>query len=113
MEKLAEVCHLSPTHFRRVFHSIIHTSPLNYLNSIRIMKACNLLRSTEESILTISEMVGFASISSFNRHFHEVIHQTPREYRTQSLSSSDSSATDPRQTIVEFSGWMEPESDPY
>ncbi|HJC22830.1 MAG TPA: AraC family transcriptional regulator [Candidatus Eisenbergiella merdavium] len=113
VEKLAEVCHLSPTHFRRVFHSIMHTSPLNYLNSIRIMKACNLLRSTEESILTISELSGFASVSSFNRHFQEVIHQTPREYRTHSKPFTDASADDPRTTIIEFSGWMEPESDPY
>ena len=112
MEKLAEVCHLSPTHFRRVFHSIMNMSPLNYLNSTRIMKACNLLRSTEDSILAISEMVGFASVSSFNRHFQDIIHQTPREYRMQSHSSG-AFASDPRKTIVEFSGWMEPESDPY
>lgn len=112
MEKLAEVCGLSPTHFRRVFHSIMNMSPLNYLNSTRIMKACNLLRGTEESILTISEMVGFASVSSFNRHFQDVIHQTPREYRLQSPGSSGGLVTEPRKTIIEFSGWMEPEKNP-
>ena len=112
MEKLAEVCHLSPTHFRRVFHSIMNMSPLNYLNSTRIMKACNLLRGTEESILTISELVGFASVSSFNRHFQDVIHLTPREYRLQSPDSSGGFVTEPRKTIVEFSGWMEPEKNP-
>ena len=112
MEKLAEVCGLSPTHFRRVFHSIMNMSPLNYLNSTRIMKACNLLRGTEESILTISEMVGFASVSSFNRHFQDVIHQTPREYRMQSPGSSGGLVTEPRKTIIEFSGWMEPEKNP-
>ena len=70
IEVLADLCHMSLTHFRRVFHSIMQTSPLDYLNSTRIMKACNLLRSTEESILSISEMAGFASVSNFNRHFH-------------------------------------------
>ena len=112
VEKLAEVCHLSPTHFRRVFHSIMKTSPLHYLNTTRILKACNLLRGTEKSILTISEMVGFASVSSFNRHFQELIHQTPREYRMQSPGPSGGFATEPRKTIIEFSGWMEPEKDP-
>ena len=112
IEVLADLCHMSLTHFRRVFHSIMQTSPLDYLNSTRIMKACNLLRSTEESILSISEMAGFASVSNFNRHFHAVIHMTPREYRNQMLFARQKEGTDVRHTILEFSGWMEPESDP-
>lgn len=111
IEVLADLCHMSLTHFRRVFHSIMQTSPLDYLNSTRIMKACNLLRSTEESILSISEMAGFASVSNFNRHFHAVIHMT-REYRNQMLFARQKEGTDIRHTILEFSGWMEPESDP-
>ncbi|MDY2651754.1 MULTISPECIES: helix-turn-helix domain-containing protein [Eisenbergiella] len=112
IEVLADLCHMSLTHFRRVFHSIMQTNPLDYLNSTRIMKACNLLRSTEESILSISEMAGFASVSNFNRHFHAVIHMTPREYRNQMLFARQKEGTDIRHTILEFSGWMEPESDP-
>ena len=112
IEVLADLCHMSLTHFRRVFHSIMQTSPLDYLNSTRIMKACNLLRSTEESILSISEMAGFASVSNFNRHFHAGIHMTPREYRNQMLFARQKEGTDIRHTILEFSGWMEPESDP-
>lgn len=112
IEVLADLCHMSLTHFRRVFHSIMQTSPLDYLNSTRIMKACNLLRSTEESILSISEMAGFASVSNFNRHFHAVIHMTPREYRNQMLFARQKEGIDVRHTILEFSGWMEPESDP-
>ena len=112
IEVLADLCHMSLTHFRRVFHSIMQTSPLDYLNSTRIMKACNLLRRTEESILSISEMAGFASVSNFNRHLHAVIHMTPREYRNQMLFARQKEGTDIRHTILEFSGWMEPESDP-
>lgn len=112
IEVLAEVCHMSLTHFRRIFHTIMRTSPLDYLNSTRIMKACNLLRSTEESILTISEMVGFASVSNFNRHFQAVIHMTPREYRSQMLLAHQETGIDSRQTILEFTGWMAPEADP-
>ncbi|MFR7459620.1 MAG: hypothetical protein ACLUW8_01695 [Subdoligranulum sp.] len=33
--------------------------PLDYLNRTRIAKACSLLRMTDDSILTISEKVGF------------------------------------------------------
>ena len=54
----------------------------------------------------------FASVSNFNRHFHAVIHMTPREYRNQMLFARQKEGTDIRHTILEFSGWMEPESDP-
>lgn len=107
MEYLADLCHWSPTHFRRVFHEIMGTSPLEYVNNTRIMKACNLIRSTEDSILDISENVGFHSISSFNRYFCKVMQMSPREYRKQMIQ------TDKRlenQSILEYAGWMYPET---
>ena len=83
IEYLADLCHWSPTHFRRVFHDIMGTSPLDYVNNTRILKSCILLRSTEHSILDISEMVGFHSVSSFNRYFIKLMQMSPREYRKQ------------------------------
>lgn len=106
IEFLADLCHWSPTHFRRMFHEIMGTSPLDYLNNIRIMKSCNLLRSTEESILNISEMVGFHSVSSYNRYFTKIMQMSPREYRKQ-MQQTDKHAEN--QTILELAGWMLPE----
>ncbi len=103
---LAGLCHWSPTHFRRIFHEIMGVSPLEYTNNVRILKACVLLRSTEESILDISETVGFHSVSSFNRFFIRVMQMAPREYRKQMIQ------TDKRmenQSILEYAGWMYPE----
>ncbi len=106
IELLADLCHWSPTHFRRVFHDIMGTSPLDFINSTRISKACNLLRSTEESILNISEMVGFHSVSSLNRYFVKIMRMSPREYRKQ-MQYSENRAEN--QSILEYSGWMYPE----
>lgn len=106
MNYLADICRLSPTHFRRLFHSIMGTSPLDFLNSTRITKACNLLRSTEYSILEISEMVGFRSVSSFNRHFMEIMQTTPRNYRNETLLTKKSQE---KLSIMEYTGWMYPE----
>lgn len=103
MEYLATICHFSETHFRRVFHSIMGTSPLNYINNMRISKACSLLRSTEDSILTISEKVGFRSVSSFNRYFQRVIGCSPREWRYQLLHTESKTS---KQSIFEYSGWV-------
>ena len=106
IEYLADLCHWSPTHFRRVFHDIMGTSPLDYLNNTRIMKSCNLLRSTEESILDISEMVGFHSVSSYNRYFIKIMQMSPRDYRKQ-MQQTDRRAEN--QSILEYAGWMFPE----
>ncbi len=103
---LADICRLSPTHFRRLFHSIMGTSPLDFVNNTRIHKACNLLRSTEFSILEISELVGFRSVSSFNRHFMDVMQITPRNYRNETLLTKENQE---KLSILEYKGWMYPE----
>ena len=100
MEELAQMCHLSETHFRRVFHEIMNTSPLNYLNTTRILQACTLLRSTEDSILSISEQVGFRSVSSFNRHFAEIMGTQPSTWRKKTIQVQNAS-------ILRYTGWMQ------
>ncbi len=106
MEDLSQLCHLSSTHFRRVFHEIMGTSPLDYVNNTRIMKACGLLRSTEASVLDISEMVGFRSVSSFNRCFSRIMQMPPREYRRQMQQADSRTSNLP---ALEYAGWLFPE----
>lgn len=103
IEFLADLCHLSTTHFRRMFHEIMGSAPLEFVNSTRIDEACKLLRSTEDSILSISEQVGFHSISSFNRCFSKLIGESPREWRNKALQSEAQSA---KASILEFTGWI-------
>ena len=105
IDDLSTLCGLSPTHFRRLFHQAMETSPLEFLNGVRISKACRLLRSTDDSILNISENVGFHSISSFNRYFSRLVGMSPREYRH--ADSSDERLQ--RTTIMHYSGWLVPE----
>lgn len=106
IDYLAEICMLSPTHFRRIFRAIMNVSPLEFINHTRIMKACNLLRSTEYSILEISERVGFRSVSSFNRHFSEIMNSSPKSYRNETLRTKEKQD---KMAIKKYSGWMLPE----
>ncbi|MCR5330293.1 MAG: AraC family transcriptional regulator [Lachnospiraceae bacterium] len=106
IDTLADQCHFSLTHFRRVFLQIMGRGPLEYLNNTRIFKACYLLRSTEDSILSISEAVGFRSIATFNRRFMELMQTTPRSYRA---GMQRSEKHNEKQIIMEFSGWLMPE----
>lgn len=101
MEDLADMCHMSPTHFRRTFSSIMGFGALEYLNRIRITHATILLRTTEMPILDISEEIGFHSVSSFNRHFMEIIGMTPTNYRKQLSCVRDRS-------LLRCTGWLTP-----
>lgn len=106
IEYLAELCHLSQTHFRRIFQSIMRVSPLTYLNTVRIMKACNLLRNTNQTILSIAEATGFTTLSNFNRQFSQMLKLSPREFR-QKMYQEQLAGNKP--IIIEYTGWMNPE----
>lgn len=103
IDDLAIMCHLSETHFRRLFSSCIGSSPIDFITYTRIMAACNLLRSTQDSILEISEAIGFRSVSSFNRSFQKIMNQTPREYRNEMIERDNKLA---KQSIIEYTGWL-------
>jgi AraC-like DNA-binding protein len=103
IDDLAQLCHMSTTHFRRVFNSIMRTNPLEYVNQIRITNAAVLLRTTEMSILSISEEVGFQSVSSFNRHFTKVYDMTPMAFRKEMSYIRN-------QDIFTYTGWKVPPS---
>ena len=51
IEDLAKICHISETHFRRVFTSHMKVSPLEYINSVRIHTACEFLQIYRWQIL--------------------------------------------------------------
>jgi len=85
IQDLSDLCHLSITHFRRIFKSIMNTSPLDYINHLRIRKSCALLYDNSQPILAISKKVGFTTLSSFNRHFHMFMGISPSQWRKISL----------------------------
>lgn len=101
-DRLAELCHLSPTHFRRLFKEQMGTSPLSFLHQTRILQSCSLLRSSELSIAEISGRIGYNSISSYNRHFLEAMGCTPNQWRKASVENL-------RPSLLTYSGWMEAE----
>lgn len=81
VEDLAKYCHISETHFRRVFTSYMKVSPLEYVNTVRIQAACELLKKTDEPVADIAHKCGFTTNSTFNRNFKHLMGVTPVEWR--------------------------------
>ena len=78
---LAELCHFSQSHFRKVFQKCKGLSPLDYLNCIRIREAARMLLQTSLSIRVISELCGYQAVSSFERNFAKRMGKLPGKWR--------------------------------
>lgn len=81
IETLAERCHISETHFRRLFSSCMNMGPLEYINLVRIQNACELLRKTDVLVSEIAFRCGFSTLSTFNRNFKQIVGCSPFEWR--------------------------------
>jgi len=83
LEKASRIAKMSPFSFSRYFKKNCGAGFIEYLNTVRMNKACHLLRETEYQIHQISEQCGFSSISNFNKHFRKSEGMAPRDYRAQ------------------------------
>lgn len=81
IENLAAQCHISETHFRRLFTSYMNIGPLEYINLVRIQNACELLRKTDGMVSEIAFKCGFTVLSTFNRNFKQIMGCSPYEWR--------------------------------
>lgn len=89
LDEMAEVSHFSKFHFSRVFTSVIGTTPLVYLTSVRLNQSISYLGDSNKSILEISNLCGFESVSNFNVAFKKHFNQTPSEVRKLSKNISN------------------------
>ena len=77
----AALCQCSPNHFMRWFRQMTGQTFIIFLREYRLNAAAEALRTTEDTILSISEQCGFENLSYFNREFKAHFGMTPREYR--------------------------------
>jgi YesN/AraC family two-component response regulator len=73
---------LSPAHFSRIFRKVMGLSYQDYLNSRRITKAKNLLRTSSQSVTEIAASLGFADPTGFGRIFKKLTGHTPSAFRS-------------------------------
>lgn len=68
-------------HLSEVLNTNLSMSFYDYINQCRVQDACELLATTNQTILEISETVGFNAKSTFNTSFKKVTDQTPSQWR--------------------------------
>lgn len=78
---IADVFHFSPFYFHRIFSAIVGKTITAYIRDRRLMKACQLLASTDKTITSIFIECGFNSAQSFSRTFKNCYGVSPNNYR--------------------------------
>lgn len=81
VESIANVVHLSPSQFSRKFKKQTGTSPYDYILSIRLTKAKELLKNTSLSVSEIAYRTGFQSDSNFIYFFKKQEGISPLKFR--------------------------------
>ncbi|AVI64520.1 AraC family transcriptional regulator [Shewanella sp. WE21] len=80
-QDLAKLAHMSTNHFHRFFKKRTEKTLTEFINQLRIAKACKLLLSNQSPISTISDQCGFNNLSNFNRRFIQFKGVTPSRFR--------------------------------
>ena len=79
--RLAQRCALSETAYRKRFKHLTGVSPVQYINRMKVEKACQMLSMDAMSPKDISEFLNFTSLPYFYKVFRDQTGITPQQYR--------------------------------
>jgi len=94
VKHLARLVHLSVSQFDRRFKRLFQMPPKQFILSVRINAACQLLTATRSPIGSIALRAGFYDQSHFTRLFKRSMGVTPTDYRRKYQTSQPSSISD-------------------
>lgn len=82
LKAMAQVSCMSTSHFATMFRNFFGETPMDYLNSYRIERACLLLTNTGLSVTEIAYLCGFSDSAYFVKVFKKYKNITPKKYRS-------------------------------
>ena len=83
LNDIAKFVFLSTSYFTRAFKEEMNISPISYLLKVRVERAMELLRETDQKVSDIALSVGFSNQQRFNEIFKKHTKMTPLQYRKQ------------------------------
>lgn len=82
VQSLAEVAHLSPFHFHRIYRALTGEGVFETVQRVRLAQAAQRLTGAEDSVTDVALNVGYGSPQAFARAFREFTGVSPRAFQT-------------------------------
>jgi AraC-like DNA-binding protein len=86
MSEFAAQLGMTESRFSRFFRRATGNNFIDFVNRVRISRACLLLMESNRYVTHICYDVGFNNVANFNRRFLEIKGMTPSEFRRQASS---------------------------
>ena len=80
VEQLAEAIGLSRVHLHRKMKALVGLAPRDFLKSVRLKRAAELLKKRNTNISQVGYIVGFSSPGQFSDSFRKYFGCSPTEY---------------------------------
>ncbi|WP_248924701.1 helix-turn-helix domain-containing protein [Paenibacillus hamazuiensis] len=81
LDKVAKVVHMNPNYVSTYFKEKTGENFSDYLLSIKMKKAADLLGDVRLKTYEVSQMIGYSNTKNFTRTFKKFFGVSPREYR--------------------------------
>lgn len=102
--ELARLVAMSTEGFIRAFRRSVGETPIQYVQQVRIQKACRLLADPALSMEQVAELTGFSDRFYFTRVFKKQTNVTPAKYRKQLDAAPPSPARNPAPSMSGMPG---------
>lgn len=96
MEDVARSVNLSSSHLNRLFRIEVGCSPLQYLKSLRMRKAKELIETTFLNVKQVMNTVGVKDKCHFARDFKRAYGLTPSQYRRDAAATLRKAESSPK-----------------
>ncbi len=83
LARLAEVAHLSPYHWHRVYQALYGETIAATVRRLRLHRATGYLANTTLPIVQVARKCGYPNVQSFTRAFGSLFGTSPSRYRTE------------------------------
>lgn len=87
LNDLADCIHMNPNYFCKFFKELTQKTPVEYLNSYRIEKACEMLCVSNNTVLNTALDCGFNDVNYFIKVFKRYKGTTPLQYAKKIVNS--------------------------
>ncbi len=89
VDDVAATLGYSRSHISHIFSNRLNIGFCEYINTLRLNDAKQLLSTKSYTVTEISDMAGFPTVRTFNRAFRAAYGISPSEYRKNGLNKSD------------------------